>query len=69
MTTPTRHRYRGIYNIHGQVIELWGWYDNDAEAARKLKRKLDKEVGRMVFLDGVDNEVVRVDPVSVKQTP
>lgn len=63
--TPT-HRYRARYNIHGQVIELWGWYANEGEARRKLKRKLDKEVGRMVFLTGTDHDVVKMDPVSAK---
>lgn len=62
----TTHRYRARYNIHGQVIELWGWYRNEAEARNKLKRKLDKEVGRTVFLDDVQHEVHRVDPAPVK---
>jgi len=61
-----RHRYRGRYNIHGQVIELWGWYANETEARHKLKRKLDKKCERMVFLKGTDHEVHRVDPVSDK---
>lgn len=62
----TTHRYRARYNIHGQVIELWGWYANEVEAARKLKRKLETKVGRVVFLDGIDHRVSRVDPVGGK---
>jgi len=56
-----KYRYRGRYNIHGQVIELWGWYYNEGEARQKLKRQLDKECKRMVFLNGTDHEVSRID--------
>ncbi len=55
------HRYRARYNIQGEVHELWGWYATEGEAARKLKRKLEKKCGRMVFLDGLDYQVERVD--------
>lgn len=61
-----RHRYRARYNIHGQVIELWGWYANEAEARRKLHRKLNDKCERTVFLDGVDHYVDRVDPAPPK---
>lgn len=60
------HRYRGRYNIHGQVIELWGWYASEAEARNRLKRKLDEKCERRVFLKGTDHEVRRMDPVSDK---
>ncbi len=62
----TLHRYRGRYNIHGEVVELWGWYPNEDTARRKLKRKLDAKMARTVFLDGIDHQVHRVDPVSSK---
>ena len=55
------NRYRGRYNIKGEIHELWGWYPNDLEAGRKLHRKLNKEMGRVIFLDGIDHQVVRVD--------
>ena len=55
------HRYRARYNIHGQVIELWGWYANEGEARRKLHRKLNEKCGRVVFLEDVDYYVDRVD--------
>ncbi len=61
-----QHRYRGRYNIQGEVIELWGWYHNEGIARQKLKRKLDTKMGRVVFLDGIDHQVDRVDPVSDK---
>ena len=58
----TTHRYRARYNIQGEVHELWGWYLNEGEAARKLKRKLEKKMGRVVFLDdSIDHQVDRVD--------
>ena len=61
-----RHRYRARYNIQGEIHELWGWYCNEAEAGRKLKRKLESKMRRVVFLDGIDHQVERVDPVSSK---
>ena len=64
--TPGHHRYRARYNIQGEVHELWGWYPSEGEARRKLHRKLNKKMGRVVFLDGVDHYVDRVDPVSAE---
>ncbi len=55
------YRYRGRYNIQGEVHELWGWYATEGEGRRKLKRQLEKKVGRVVFLDRVDHNVCRVD--------
>ncbi len=60
---PDPHRYRARYNIQGEVHELWGWYPNEVVAACKLKRKLETKVGRVVFLEGIDHRVHRVDPV------
>ena len=60
------NRYRGRYNIQGEVHELWGWYVNEGEARCKLKRKLEKKCGRVIFLNGIDHQVDRVDPVAVK---
>ncbi len=60
----TQHRYRARYNIQGEVHELWGWYATEATARRKLHRKLNKKMGRTVFLDGIDHQVHKVDPVS-----
>lgn len=60
------HRYRGRYNIQGETHEFWGWYINKDEAGRKLKRKLEKKMGRIIFLDGIDHQVVKMDPVSIK---
>lgn len=57
------HRYRARYNIQGEIHEFWGWYPNDVVASQKLHRKLNKKVGRMVFLSGIDHQVHRVDPV------
>lgn len=60
------NRYRARYNIQGEVIELWGWYATEGEARNKLKRKLENKVGRVVFLDGIDHQVCRMDPVTPK---
>ena len=60
------HRYRARYNIQGEIHELWGWYINETTARHKLKRKLEKKMGRIVFLDSIDHQVHRVDPVHGK---
>ena len=62
------HRYRARYNIQGEVHELWGWYANEVIAGQKLHKKLNKKMGRVVFLDGINYEVARVDPISNRAT-
>ena len=59
----TLNRYRARYNIAGELHELWGWYPSEAEAQRKLHRKLNEKMGRVIFLDGIDYQVERVDRV------
>lgn len=58
------YRYRARYNISGELHELWGWYPSETEAQRKLHMKLDKKMGRVIFLDGIDYQVEKINPIS-----
>lgn len=58
----TRDRYRARYNVSGEIHELWGWYISEGEAQRKLHRKLNQKMDRMIFLDDIDHQVVKVNP-------